>query len=38
MTEQFREALKYVVPYRRRLVVVMSLSMLSTVFSLVLRI
>ena len=36
MTQQFREALKYVVPYRRRLVVVLSLSMLSTVFSLVL--
>ena len=36
MTEQFREALKYVVPYRRRLVVVLSLSLLSTVFSLIL--
>jgi ATP-binding cassette subfamily B protein len=36
MTPQFREALDYVVRYRRRLSLVLALSLLSTVFSLVL--
>src|SRR5215831_6036885 len=36
MTQEFKEALKYVVRYRRRLAVVLALSILSTVFSLVL--
>ena len=36
MTKEFREALKYAARHRRRLVVVLVLSVLSTVFSLVL--
>ena len=36
MTQEFREALKYVVRYRRRLAVVLALSLLSTLFSLIL--
>jgi ATP-binding cassette subfamily B protein len=36
MTREFKEALQYVVRYRRRLAVVLALSILSTVFSLVL--
>lgn len=36
MTREFREALKYAARYRRRLGVVLALSILSTVFSLVL--
>src|SRR5262245_66256288 len=36
MTPQFREALEYVVRYRRRLAVVLALSVLSTLFSLIL--
>ena len=36
MRPQFRESLEYVVRYRRRLAVVLALSLLSTVFSLVL--
>src|SRR5215475_1519362 len=35
MTQEFKEALRYVVRYRRRLAVVLALSILSTVFSLV---
>jgi ATP-binding cassette, subfamily B, bacterial len=36
MTQEFKEALKYVVRYRRRLALVLALSILSTVFSLIL--
>jgi ATP-binding cassette subfamily B protein len=36
MTQEFKEALRYVVRYRRRLAVVLALSVLSTMFSLVL--
>jgi len=36
MTQEFKEALKYVVRYRRRLALVLALSVLSTIFSLVL--
>src|SRR5262245_3763436 len=36
MTQEFKEALKYVVRYRRRLAVVLALSVLSTLFSLIL--
>lgn len=36
MTKEFKEALRYVVRYRRRLAVVLALSVLSTMFSLVL--
>jgi ATP-binding cassette subfamily B protein len=36
MTHEFKEALRYVVRYRRRLAVVLALSVLSTMFSLVL--
>jgi ATP-binding cassette subfamily B protein len=36
MTQEFKDALKYVVRYRRRLAVVLALSILSTIFSLVL--
>jgi ATP-binding cassette, subfamily B, bacterial len=36
MTQEFKEALKYVVRYRRRLALVLALSILSTIFSLVL--
>jgi len=36
MTQEYREALHYVVRYRRRLAVVLALSVISTIFSLVL--
>jgi ATP-binding cassette subfamily B protein len=36
MTQEFKEALKYVVRYRRRLAIVLALSVLSTMFSLIL--
>jgi len=36
MTQEFKEALRYVVRYRRRLAVVLALSVLSTMFSLIL--